>query len=344
VRRWLKSFLFGTALLVVLLGAGAYQWWTSPLHPSGTALDLNVEPGTTPRGVAQAVVDSGAKTSADLLFVSFRLSGKARLIKAGSYEISSSTTPQSLLLMLIRGEETLRTVTLVEGWNFRQVRQALAKAEQLQPESQSLSDSQIMVRLGRTGQHPEGRFYPDTYTYAKGSSDMAVMQRALKSMDKHLAQAWQARAASTPLKAPDEALILASIVEKETGKAADRPLIAGVFANRLRIGMMLQTDPSVIYGLGADFDGNLRRSDLRADTPYNTYTRTGLPPTPIAMPGKAALAAAVHPAATQALYFVAKGDGSSHFSTNLTEHNRAVNRYQRGQGVAETVTNPVSGQ
>ena len=201
-----------------------------------------------------------------------------------------------------------------------------------------------MAQLGRPEQHPEGRFYPDTYTYAKGSSDLAVLQRALKSMDKHLAQAWAARAASTPLKSPEDALILASIVEKETGKATDRPLIAGVFANRLRIGMMLQTDPSVIYGLGADFDGNLRRSDLRADTPYNTYTRTGLPPTPIAMPGKAALAAAVQPAPTSALYFVAKGDGSSHFSSNLTEHNRAVNRYQRGLGAAESEAPAGSGQ
>lgn len=344
MRPWLKIFLFGIALLVVLTAAGAYQWWTHPLHPSGAALDLTVEPGTTPRGVAQAVVESGVKTSADLLFVSFRLSGKARQIKAGSYEISNSTTPQSLLSMLIRGEESLKTVTLVEGWNFRQVRQALAKAEQLKPESQSLSEAQLMAQLGRPGQHPEGRFYPDTYTYAKGSSDLAVLQRALKSMDKQLAKAWAVRAATSPLKSADDALILASIVEKETGKAADRPLIAGVFANRLRIGMMLQTDPSVIYGLGADFDGNLRRSDLRADTPYNTYTRTGLPPTPIAMPGKAALAAAVHPAATAALYFVAKGDGSSHFSSNLTEHNRAVNRYQRGLGLAETAATPVSGQ
>jgi UPF0755 protein len=344
VQRWLKTFLFGTALLLAVLVASAYLWWTHPMHPSGSALDLTVEPGTTPRGVAQAVVESGVKTSADLLFVSFRLSGKARQIKAGSYEISNSTTPQSLLLMLVRGEETLRTVTLVEGWNFRQVRQALAKADQLKPECQSLSGSQVMAQLGRPEQHPEGRFYPDTYTYAKGSSDLAVLQRALKSMDKHLAQAWAARAVTTPLKSPEDALILASIVEKETGKAADRPLIAGVFANRLRIGMMLQTDPSVIYGLGADFDGNLRRSDLRADTAYNTYTRTGLPPTPIAMPGKAALAAAVQPAPTSALYFVAKGDGSSHFSSNLAEHNRAVNRYQRGLGAAESANPAVSGQ
>ncbi len=344
MRHWLKTFLFGTSLLFVLLAVGAYQWWTYPLHPHGAVLDLTIEPGTTPRGVAQAVVDSGVSTSADLLFASFRLSGKARGIKAGSYEISNSTTPQTLLSMLVRGEESLKTVTLVEGWNFRQVRQALAKAEQLQADSLSWTEEQIMAKLGRAGQHPEGRFYPDTYTYAKGASDLVVLQRALKSMDKHLAQAWATRETQSILKSADEALILASIVEKETGKAADRPLIAGVFTNRLRIGMLLQTDPSVIYGLGTAFDGNLRRSDLRADTPYNTYTRTGLPPTPIAMPGKAALSAAIHPAATPALYFVAKGDGSSHFSSNLSEHNRAVNRYQRGSGLTESATLPASGQ
>jgi UPF0755 protein len=187
-----------------------------------------------------------------------------------------------------------------------------------------------MAQLGRPGLAPEGRFYPDTYSYAKGSSDLAVLQRALKSMDKHLQDAWQARLPGVLLKSPDEALILASIVEKETGQGADRPLISGVFNNRMRIGMRLQTDPTVIYGLGDAFDGNLRRIHLQTDNPWNTYTRGGLPPTPIAMPGKAALLAAVQPAKTPALYFVAKGDGSSHFSATLDEHNRAVNRYQRG--------------
>lgn len=341
MRRWLVTFLVGLALLSALFLGGAYLWVHQPLHPQGPVLDLTIEPGTTPRGVALAVVDAGASTSADALFVWFRLSGQARLIKAGSYEINNAATPLTLLGMLTRGEESLRNVTFVEGWNFRQVRQALAKAEQLKADSQGLSEAEIMAQLGRSDMHPEGRFYPDTYTYAKGSSDLAVLKRALHSMDKHLSQVWEARSGSTPLKSADEALILASIVEKETGKAADRPMIAGVFTNRLRIGMMLQTDPTVIYGLGAGFDGNLRRSDLRADTPYNTYTRAGLPPTPIAMPGKAALAAAVRPASTQALYFVAKGDGSSHFSSSLSEHNRAVNRYQRGQGGQD---NPVSGQ
>ena len=231
----------------------------------------------------------------------------------------------------MRGDEALRAVTLVEGWNFTQVRTALSKAEQLKPDTKGMVADLLMTTLGKPGVHPEGRFFPDTYTYAKGSSDLALLKRAMRAMDNRLEAAWSQRLPDTPLKTPEQALILASIVEKETGRASERPMIAGVFANRLRLGMMLQTDPTVIYGMGEAFDGNLRRRDLLTDTPWNTYTRAGLPPTPIAMPGKSALLAAVQAAPTQALYFVARGDGSSHFSANLEEHNRAVNKYQRGQ-------------
>ena len=330
LKGWMKLL---TSLLVMALGlgVGAYGWLQQPLHTRPTALDLSIEPGTSPKAIAQAVVDAGAPTSATLLYAWFRLSGQSRQIRAGSYEIAPGTSPQALLNMLVRGEESLRSVTIVEGWNWRQVRQVLAKAEHLKSDSRGLADGALMAQLGRPGVAPEGRFYPDTYAYAKGSSDLAVLQRALKAMDKHLQEAWQARQTSVSLKSPEEALTLASIVEKETGKGADRPLISGVFNNRLRIGMRLQTDPTVIYGLGEAFDGNLKRTHLTTDTPWNTYTRAGLPPTPIAMPGKSALLAAVQPAQTQALYFVAKGDGSSHFSATLDEHNRAVNRYQRGQ-------------
>nr|MBP7545486.1 endolytic transglycosylase MltG [Acidovorax sp.] len=286
---------------------------------------------TTPRGVARAVVAAGVGTDARLLYAWFRLSGQDRQIKAGNYEIEPGTTPVSLLRKLARGEESLRALTLVEGWNWRQVRAALAREEGLRHELNALDDAALMQQLGRPGVAPEGRFFPDTYTYAKGSSDVALLRRAMHAMDRRLAAAWAVRAPDLPLKTPDEALILASIVEKETGLASDRAQIAGVFANRLRIGMLLQTDPTVIYGLGAQFDGNLRRRHLQTDHPWNTYTRVGLPPTPIAMPGKAALLAAVQPQATRALYFVARGDGSSHFSATLEEHNRAVNRYQRGQ-------------
>jgi UPF0755 protein len=219
---------------------------------------------------------------------------------------------------------------LIEGWTFRQFRAELAKADSLKPTSASMSDEQIMQALGAPpGVMPEGRFHPDTYAYSKGSSDMAVLRRAYHAMQKRLELVWQERAADTPLQRPDDALVLASIVEKETGTTADRGRVAGVFVNRLRIGMPLQTDPTVIYGIGPSFDGNLRKRDLLTDTPYNTYLRTGLPPTPIAMPGKAALLAAVRPEATKALYFVARGDGSSEFSDTLADHNRAVNRYQR---------------
>jgi len=334
VRKGLLKFTAGLTLLALLMGLGGLWWLHRPLDTGDgqPTLDLAIEPGTSPKSVAQAVVDAGAQTPAWALYAWFRLSGQSRQIRAGSYEITAGTTPRRLLAMLVRGEESLRTVTLVEGWNWRQVRQALAKAEQLKPDSPSLSDAALMAQLGRPGVAPEGRFYPDTYSYAKNSSDLKVLARALKAMDKQLARAWAARSANVALQSPEEALTLASIVEKETGQGADRAMISSVFHNRLRIGMMLQTDPTVIYGLGESFDGNLRRIHLRTDTPWNTYTRAGLPPTPIAMPGKAALLAAVQPADSRALYFVAKGDGHSEFSDSLEAHNRAVNRYQRGNG------------
>ena len=322
-------------LIAVAVGAGAAWWLRAPMAlraglDATQPLELEIEPGTTPRGVAQAVVQAGFDTDARLLYWWFRLSGQDRGIKTGNYEIPPGTSPEALLHKLVRGEEALRAVTLVEGWTFRQLRAALARAEQLKPDTAGLSEAEIMTRLDRAGLPAEGRFFPDTYTYAKGSSDLAVLRRALHAMDRRLEAAWALRASDTPLKSPEQALILASIVEKETGRAEDRAQIAGVFTNRLRVGMLLQTDPTVIYGLGEKFDGNLRRRDLQTDTPYNTYTRPGLPPTPIAMPGRAALLAAVQPAATRALYFVARGDGSSHFSNTLDEHNRAVNKYQRG--------------
>ena len=301
------------------------------LAPGTQVVDLEIEPRTRASTVAEVVVASGADVPVLLLQVWFLLSGQARHIKAGSYEIAAGTSPRQLLRMLVRGEEALKSVTLVEGWNFKQVRFALQKAVQLSPESIGMSPETIMEKLGKPGVHPEGRFFPDTYTYAKGSSDMAVLKRAARAMDKRIDAAWAQRSPDSPLKTTEQALILASIIEKETGKPEDRAQIAGVFINRLRIGMLLQTDPSVIYGIGDQFDGNLRRRDLQADTPYNTYTRTGLPPTPIAMPGKAALLAAVQPAPTKALYFVARGDGTSQFSSNLDEHNRAVNKFIRGK-------------
>ena len=325
----LRRLLAMVAVLAFLLVAAAFWWLHQPLAVRTPTVDLSIEPGRTPRGVAQDVANAGVAVDPRVLYLWFRLSGQDRQIRAGSYELDGTTTPRNLLQKLVRGDEALRNVTLVEGWNFRQVRDALAKAEQLKPETAGLTDDAIMVRLERPGVAAEGRFFPDTYTYAKGSSDLALLRRALHSMDRRLDAAWAQRAPATPLKTPQDALVLASIVEKETGRASDRAQIAGVFSNRLKIGMPLQTDPTVIYGLGTAFDGNLRKKDLQTDTPWNTYTRTGLPPTPIAMPGRAALLAAVQPEATQALYFVARGDGTSHFSPSLEEHNRAVDQYQR---------------
>ena len=325
-----------TALLAAALCTGAVAaacaWWlNNPLDLASESIELSIENGANPRDIAQAWVKAGVRESPLLLYEWFRWSGEARKIRAGSYEIGPGTTPSSLLRKMVRGDSTLATVRLLEGWTFRQFRAELAKAEALKPTTATMSDAEVMAAIGAPGEIPEGRFYPDTYAYSKGSADLAVFKRAYHAMETRLEAAWAERASDTPLRDPEEALKLASIIEKETGAAADRGRVAGVFANRLRIGMPLQTDPTVIYGLGSAFDGNLRKRDLQTDTPYNSYTRGGLPPTPIAMPGKASLLAAVRPDPTKALYFVARGDGSSEFSETLSDHNRAVNKYQRGK-------------
>lgn len=325
--------IFFAVVLAAVLGtcAFAYRWVNAPLELATSPVDLSIESGSSARDVANAAVEAGVPLNPMLLYWWFRLSGDARQIKAGSYELEQGLSPRTLLRKLVRGEEALRSVTLVEGWTFRQVQDALRKADQLKPQTQGMSSDAIMQALEMPGVAAEGRFFPDTYTYAKGSSDLAVLRRAAHAMDKKLAAAWAQRGPQSSLQTAEQALILASIVEKETGKGSDRAMVSSVFNNRLRIGMRLQTDPTVIYGLGDSFDGNLRKKDLLTDTPWNTYTRVGLPPTPIAMPGKASLLAAVQPAPSKALYFVARGDGSSEFSATLDEHNRAVNKYQRGQ-------------
>ena len=317
-------------LCLALAGGGVGVWWVGRVVelPQG-GVELEVEPGMGARQVAALVEQSGVPLSADALYVWFRVSGQSRRILAGSYGFENTITPWQLLGKLTGSDVSVGAVTLVEGWNFRQVRQTLAGAEGLKPTTKSLSDAELMTLLGRSGVAPEGRFFPDTYSYPRGTSDVKVLQRALRAMDKRLDAAWQARSSRTALTSPDEALILASIIEKETGRVADQGQISAVFNNRLFLGMRLQTDPTVIYGLGPQFNGNLHKADLKTDTPFNTYTRAGLPPTPIAMPGRTALLAAVQPAQSKALYFVARGDGSSQFSATLDEHNRAVDKYQR---------------
>jgi UPF0755 protein len=323
---------FVLAVIVVAAGATAAlaaAWLSRPLALASDVVEVSIEPGRSPREIADAWVRAGVRTSPLLLYEWFRWSGKARQIRAGSYEIGAGTTPIRLLEKMVQGDETLAALRLNEGWTFRQIRAELARAETLKPNTAAMSDAEVMAAIGAPGVSPEGRFHPDTYAYSKGSSDVALLKRANRAMQQRLEQAWSERDPATPLHSADEALTLASIVEKETGVVGDRGRVAGVLVNRLRVGMPLQTDPTVIFGLGAAFDGNLRKRDLLADTPYNSYTRTGLPPTPIALPGKAALLAAVRPEATKALYFVARGDGSSEFSETLAEHNRAVNRFQR---------------
>jgi peptidoglycan lytic transglycosylase G len=326
---------FARVLLLVALAATvaavslATTWLNRPLALAGETAEFSVEPGKTSREIADGWVRAGVQTSPFLLYQWFRWSGRARQIRAGSYEIGAGTTPIRLLDKMVRGDETLAIVRFTEGWTFRQIRAELARADGLKPTIAAMSDADVMAAIGAPGISPEGRFHPDTYAYSKGSTDTALLKRAYRAMAKRLAEAWQERDPTTPLQSPDEALTLASIVEKETGVAADRGRVAGVLVNRLRIGMPLQTDPTVIYGLGAAFDGNLRKRDLLTDGPYNSYTRAGLPPTPIAVPGRASLLAAVHPEPTKALYFVSRGDGSSEFSETLADHNRAVNRYQR---------------
>jgi len=331
-RPTLRRLMVGLVLLVLLLVAGAaaaLHWLNRPLALRQDPIELQIEPGDSPRDIAAHLVEAGVQTDAWLLYQWFRWSGDARRIRAGSYEFGAGISPQSLLRKIVNGDETLATLRLLEGWTFRQVRAELARNPDLRPDSAGMDEAQLMAALGTPGLPAEGRFFPDTYAFSKGTSDLHVLRRAQLAMQRRLDAAWAQRSADLPLKDATQALILASIVEKETGQAADRGQIAGVFINRLRIGMPLQTDPTVIYGLGEAFDGNLRRRDLQADTPFNTYTRGGLPPTPIAMPGRDALLAATRPAGTRALYFVARGDGSSEFSATLADHNRAVDRYQR---------------
>ena len=325
-----------TVFVVLVLAAaavasGAAWWLNRPMSLSADSVELSIELGTSPREIAQAWVQAGVQESPEFLYQWFRWSGESRKIRAGSYEVGRGVTPTQLLNKMVRGDQTLAVVRLIEGWTFRQFRAELAKAEALKPITAAMTDAELMQAIGAPGVLPEGRFHPDTYAYSKGSSDVAVLKRAYRAMTRRIEAAWLERRPDSPLRSADDALVLASIIEKETGIASDRGKVAGVFINRLRIGMPLQTDPTVIYGLGAGFDGNLHKRDLLADTPFNTYTRNGLPPTPIAMPGKAALLAAVRPDPTKALYFVARGDGSSEFSSTLAEHNRAVNKYQRGK-------------
>lgn len=340
--RLFKTLIFLGIFSIGTIGAALYWYANRQIPLSSPSVDLIIAPGSSMRGAARqsALV---MPVHADLLVVLARLLSRDTRIKAGSYEIERGTTPLMLLDKLTRGDVALQELTIPEGWTFRQFRQALDAHPSVGHATTGLTDAALMaeiVRIEGTGnsrsdsgvQSPEGLFFPDTYLFAKGARDYEVLRRAYRAMHRHLGAEWERRNPGLPYRGPYEALIMASIVEKETGQARERPLIAGVFVNRLRRGMLLQTDPTVIYGLGDRFDGNLRKRDLQDDHPYNTYTRTGLPPTPIAMPGLAAIQAALSPARTDAVYFVARGDGTHEFTATLEAHNRAVNKFQRKKG------------
>ena len=322
-------FIFRTMLLLVLLLAVAVGYFAyTPMALPSTPFAFNLQSGSSLKTVAHQL-GKERLLDQELIFVWLgRLSGKAGQIKTGEYSLSTPVNMMELLEIISKGQVNQSQLSVIEGWSFKQFRAAVDEHPSLKHNTQALSDVELLQRIGATEIHPEGLFFPDTYNFASGSSDVQIFKRAYETMQQRLAQAWAGREAGLPLATPYEALILASIVEKETGTPSDRDMIAGVFVNRLRRGMLLQTDPTVIYGMGDKFDGNIRRKDLHIDTQYNTYTRVGLPPTPIALPGVAALHAALHPAKTDALYFVARGDGSSQFSNNLAAHNRAVQRFQ----------------
>lgn len=323
--------LLVTGVIVSVVAAGGFAWWTKQALPvPGAPIEFSINPGSGVAASAQQMAAAGVPVNPTLFVLLARLTGDAGRIKAGSYELKPNTSPRGLLSQLVRGEFAQEAVTIIEGWSFKQMRQAISSHTRLKHDTVKLTDAELMAKISTEYKNPEGLFFPDTYLFAKGSSEIEIYRRAHQAMLAHLNEAWEKRNKELPYKTPYEALIMASIVEKETGQKSERTMIAGVFVNRLRTGMLLQTDPTVIYGMGDAFVGKIAKKDLLTDTPYNTYTRGGLPPTPISLPGLQSLQAALAPAETPALYFVSRGDGTSQFSSNLPDHNRAVNRYQRG--------------
>ena len=333
-----KSFLgrLLTFIILLLLVSGGtlavmgWQWINTPVPMSAAKLEVEVERGASPRAVVNNLVYAGMDVPPEFLYQYFRWSGQSQQIRAGSYEFQAGDTPAIILQRLIEGSQITRSIILLEGWTFAQFRERLNASPDIKHETLEMSDAEIMTALGHPGVHPEGMFFPDTYVFNKNSSDLDILRRSFQHMERLLNEIWAERDDDLPITTAYEALTLASIIEKETGRDEDRFLVAGVFTNRLRLGMRLQTDPTVVYGVGSAFRGTILRSHLNTDTPYNTYTRAGLPPTPIAMPSKKSLLAAVRPGKTKALFFVASGNGGSHFSRTNADHERAVSFYLRG--------------
>ncbi len=323
-------WISGTAavLTAAFAAVSGYVYWAGQQPIDPVAQTFTVASGSGTLAIGRRLAAQGVIREPYSFALWARVRGHTHRLQAGEYELRAGYRMRDLLEQMVRGDVVQYTITLVEGWTFRQWREALSRAPRLKAVTKEKTDKEIMALLGEPELHPEGRFFPDTYVYSGANSDLEILRTALQSMRVRLRAAWAGRAPGLVLTEPDEALILASVIEKETGVPEERTLISGVFHNRLRRGMRLQTDPTVIYGLGEQFSGNLTRKHLRTDTPYNTYTRDGLPPTPIAMPGAESLYAALHPAQTRALYFVARGDGSHEFSETLSAHNRAVAKYQ----------------
>jgi UPF0755 protein len=324
-------FLLGLILLVlaaVASLAGAAWWWAhAPIPLNADKIDFTVEPGSSPRRMAQDMNAAGIAVWETGFVWMARLSERDKQIKAGGYQVSRGDSPWLVLERLARGDMTQRQITLVEGWSYRQIRQALRDNPDIKQTLAGVDDAELLKRLGSDAASMEGQIFPDTYIFAPGSSDFELLRRAYQEGRKITDKIWAGRDPDLPVHNEYEMLILASVVEKETGHSSDRPRVAGVFVNRLRLSMPLQTDPTVIYGMGEAYQGRIRKRDLQTDTPWNTYTRAGLPPTPIASPGRAALLATVHPEAHKFLYFVSRGDGTSEFSATLNDHNRSVTRY-----------------
>lgn len=318
-------------LLLLMMALGAMAWYAYTPMRTGANLPVafSIHQGASFKAAAREMEHAGALEHPFMFEILARALGQAQAIKAGSYGLTEPATPLELLRKVTLGETLLGKLTVIEGWTFAEMRRALDSRADLRHDTAGMSDAELLRAIGAQGGHPEGQFFPDTYFYDHGSSDLALYRRAYQTMQTVLGEGWDRRVPNLPYKSPADALVMASIIEKETGAPEERALIAAVFINRLRIGMRLQTDPTVIYGLGSRFDGNLRRVDLETDTPYNTYTRAGLPPTPIALPGADAIHAALNPESSRALYFVATGNGRHVFSTNLDDHNRAVARYQK---------------
>jgi UPF0755 protein len=322
--------LIVTGAIVSIAAVAGFQWWASaPVTSGGPVIPFAIASGSGVAGAAQQMATAGIPINPTLFALLARVSGQSARIKAGSYELDPDTSARALLDKLVRGDFAQASLTIIEGWTFRQMRQVVDAAPNLKHETTKLSDQELLAKVAPDFKAAEGLFFPDTYLFAKNSSDLDVFKRAHEMLLKRLKAAWDKRDPNLPYTEPYQALIMASLIEKETGKKSERAMIAGVFVNRLKTGMLLQTDPTVIYGMGDKYQGKIRKKDLETDTPYNTYTRPGLPPTPIALPGVESLTAAMAPAKTDALYFVSRGDGTSHFSENLNEHNKAVNQYQR---------------